>query len=661
MAASKRALVIGASDYEFADNLRAPAQDAAAMAEMLEDIGFELVGDGVISDPSWTDLRAAMKEFRDEIEEGDIALFYFSGHGLAIDGKNYLVPIDAELASEDDADTDLWDLQEVIDKIRASGAGKSVLIIDACRNDPFAEVTKGKIQRGGLAPVGGLPGMFIGFATEPGRTVPDGPPGGNSIYTAALLEFMALPNLTITQVFNYVGDRVWSVTKETQLVSNVFTFGVDDLYLNADENLVRRPKPSFAPVAVASVDGAATKSITLIDTPEDSLVEGPSEEILELAIAYVTAFEPYLKTPVYGPLGGGREGWVVGYGSVLDLHRDMSVSKDEAVALLKEDLRSIAGETNRFGRNLNLDEEAALLSFIHSIGIDRWRTIPVPSEKFNTSDSNEVFAFFRRESSIGVAGEEKFSGAQLRRRQAEAMLFLGARFTSAAEIEALDLIKSFEGLELEAYKDVVGVWTIGYGHTGERAFEGNEISEFEAEQLLIDDLLPIRAAVLELVEVPLTTRQLGALVSLTLNIGTDGLRRSTALKRLNRGNYIGAGEALTWWEKAGGKVRMGLRRRRAAELNLFMTGLPANVVAEAQSGNSAAIIDFYKSLPERELILSPAAEARIAKDGWESFSQRERGRRLLRGSRRMTPAKKTSPIPGNLDLDDEEKPGGPRP
>ena len=130
----------------------------------------------------------------------------------------------------------------------------------------------------------------------------------------------------------------------------------------------------------------------------------------------------------------------------------------------------------------------------------------------------------------------------------------------------LDLIKEFEGLYLQAYRCPAGVLTIGYGHTsvaGEpKVVAGMKITKQEAEDILRRDLAAVEADVGRLVKVPLTQNQFDALVSFQFNTG--GLGRSSALKRLNAGNYADVPAALLLWNKAAGKVLAGLTRRRKA-------------------------------------------------------------------------------------------------
>ena len=133
-----------------------------------------------------------------------------------------------------------------------------------------------------------------------------------------------------------------------------------------------------------------------------------------------------------------------------------------------------------------------------------------------------------------------------------------------------ELIKSFEGLELEAYLCPADIWTIGYGHTG-NVKEGDSITKAEAEALLDKDLQTFRNGVKRLVKVPLNENQFGALVSFAYNLGLGSLQNSTLLKMLNAGDYTGSADQFLRWNKSGGKVLTGLVRRREAERAVFLT------------------------------------------------------------------------------------------
>jgi len=145
----------------------------------------------------------------------------------------------------------------------------------------------------------------------------------------------------------------------------------------------------------------------------------------------------------------------------------------------------------------------------------------------------------------------------------------------------LSLIKGYEGLAkkvfeggkltaIEAYQDMVGVWTIGYGHT-RTAGPGQRISLAQATNLLRSDIATFEKSVSQAVRVPLTANQFAALVSFTYNVGSGALNSSTLLRRLNAGDTFGAANEFLRWNRAGGRVLAGLTRRRREERALFLS------------------------------------------------------------------------------------------
>lgn len=140
--------------------------------------------------------------------------------------------------------------------------------------------------------------------------------------------------------------------------------------------------------------------------------------------------------------------------------------------------------------------------------------------------------------------------------------------------KGIALIKNFEGLRLEKYQDVVGKWTIGYGHLilADETFSA-AIPEAQADALLRQDLGISEKAVNQYVIVPLTQNQFDALVSFTFNLGVGNLKSSTLLRVLNARQYQDAAEEFLRWDKAGGKQVAGLTRRRTAERALFISQL----------------------------------------------------------------------------------------
>ncbi|MEY2654204.1 MAG: hypothetical protein RLZZ524_1232, partial [Pseudomonadota bacterium] len=182
--------------------------------------------------------------------------------------------------------------------------------------------------------------------------------------------------------------------------------------------------------------------------------------------------------------------------------------------------------------------------------------------------------------------------------------------TSDAGVE---LIKGFEALRLEAYKDAAGVWTIGYGHAGQDVREGDTITEAEAERLLRLDLLSAELAVQRLVRAPLNQHQFDALVSLTYNIAAGNLAGSTLLRLLNSGNYPHAAQQFNLWVHAGGQRLKGLERRRAAERFLFEQPMPAGTIGAVAPEQPPAPVETRPLPPYIEPLLpkEPAMPAPI--------------------------------------------------
>ncbi|WP_336293956.1 lysozyme [Bartonella sp. CB169] len=163
--------------------------------------------------------------------------------------------------------------------------------------------------------------------------------------------------------------------------------------------------------------------------------------------------------------------------------------------------------------------------------------------------------------------------------------------------EGLALIKQWEGLRLNAYKDAVGVWTIGYGHTSSAGepfvYKGMTITEKQAEELLCQDLRQFENTVEQTVTVSLNHYQFTALVSFCYNVGIKAFCNSTLLKKLNNGDYEAVPAELQKWTKAGGKRLLGLVHRRAAEAGLWAKG--AYVSSNYQTVESKAQTFFFKA------------------------------------------------------------------
>ncbi len=202
------ALVVGIGTYEHAARLQATVSDARLMARTLQAFGFTLVTGGPVVEVDKQGFDAAIQEFGRLAQGADIAFFYFSGHGLQYNGNNWLVARNSgPLARPADLEFSFVDVGAVLRQLEAAQARLSIVVLDACRNDPFRTSATREATGAGLAAMRAPRGTIIAYATQPGNTSLDGGPGRNSPYTAALMEAMRIPGLGLMQMFNEASLR----------------------------------------------------------------------------------------------------------------------------------------------------------------------------------------------------------------------------------------------------------------------------------------------------------------------------------------------------------------------------------------------------------------------------------------------------------------------
>ena len=208
------ALIIGNSAYVSVPKLENPGPDARLMAETLSAIGFTLVGGKAHLDLDKQGFESAVQAFGKAVQGANVALFYYAGHGLQIRGSNFLVPVNANPTREADADFQLLNVDLVLRQMELAGTRLNMVILDACRNNPFA--TTGMRSTGtGLAQMQAPEGTLVAYATQPGNVAADGV-DGHSPYTRALAKAVTTPGLDVFSVFNDVGVAVKRATGNAQ-------------------------------------------------------------------------------------------------------------------------------------------------------------------------------------------------------------------------------------------------------------------------------------------------------------------------------------------------------------------------------------------------------------------------------------------------------------
>lgn len=204
------ALVIGNSAYSKEIGvLKNPVNDATDMAKALKDMNFDVT---LITDATYGKIRVEMMKFRDKLNEGErdktVGLFFYAGHGLQYDNENYIVPVDAQIQDEFDIARFCWPIQkQVLGFMETTNSRMNIVILDACRNNPYPSLHRSVGESGGLGEMKKARGAFIAYATSPGSVASDGS-SRNGLYTQELIKAMNKPGKTIEQVFKEVRGNV---------------------------------------------------------------------------------------------------------------------------------------------------------------------------------------------------------------------------------------------------------------------------------------------------------------------------------------------------------------------------------------------------------------------------------------------------------------------
>ena len=235
--------MIGNAAYEN-DPLRNPINDATAVKSALESLGFQVT---FLTDQDWHSMDSAIEAFSEQLQPGGVGLFYYAGHGVQVNGENYLVPVSARLNRERHVTREAISLGNILEFMEDAETTVNIVIIDACRDNPFYRRWRSPSGTG-LAEVRFPPeGTIISFATEPGNVAEDGD-GPHSPYTSALLEHIDAPNLDIGLMFRQVRGTVSGATEGLQRPRTEVAL-VGEFFLNPT-NTITPPtstRPSISP------------------------------------------------------------------------------------------------------------------------------------------------------------------------------------------------------------------------------------------------------------------------------------------------------------------------------------------------------------------------------------------------------------------------------
>lgn len=247
------ALVIGNGAYANGP-LANPPNDAADIAKALKAVGFEVM---LKTQVDRRTMEQAIREFGSKLRDGGVGLFYFAGHGLQIDGRNYLIPVDAVVQDEADVRYEAVDAGFVLAKMEVAGNGLNIVILDACRDNPFARSFRS--QEKGLAKMDAPVGSIVAYATAPGSVAADGK-GRNGLYTSKLLKYLPQSGLKIEELFKQVRREVLDESGGAQVPWESSSLAGDF---------------SFAPIKAEKITSAS--SVT--DVPHTDSLEAEKQRI----------------------------------------------------------------------------------------------------------------------------------------------------------------------------------------------------------------------------------------------------------------------------------------------------------------------------------------------------------------------------------------------
>lgn len=277
------ALVIGNADYNAEiGRLRNPVNDATDVAAALRRLGFSLLGGKAHLNLGKRQMVELIREFGGRIRAGGVGLFYFAGHGVQVDRRNYLLPITDSLRFQEDAEFEAVEVDQILRDMEHAESALNILILDACRNNNLPR--KAREVRGGLGEPQRKPsGVFIAFGARDGQTAAENPDGRNGLYTQELLRNLETPNLRIEDVFINTRREVKRLSNKRQ---EPIEYGsLDDVfYFRLDESAAARPATSLVTNPAAAKPNNRPQPDAQPDTGRVKKQRGATKKVLQFDI-----------------------------------------------------------------------------------------------------------------------------------------------------------------------------------------------------------------------------------------------------------------------------------------------------------------------------------------------------------------------------------------
>jgi len=293
------ALVIGNSTYASAP-LRNPENDARAMVAKLEHLNFKVIS---VINGTYRQMINAENDFADQLNRYDVGLFYYSGHGVQFDGSNYLVPVDAKIQRSIDIQFDTLNAQRVIADMGAAGTRVNIIILDACRNNPFNNQFR-SLQRG-LSVVQAPAGSLVVYSTAPDQVAADGD-GKNSPFTAALLKNISTPGEDVQLMLTHVFREVHDATDGKQVPWSNSSLTSPFYFVPEAASVAEAPKASTTSSSTARLDSSSLglaagnsgrEDIASVQTTATSYEKGK----LTINVQAIPKVHGYVRVQVTGP------------------------------------------------------------------------------------------------------------------------------------------------------------------------------------------------------------------------------------------------------------------------------------------------------------------------------------------------------------------------